>query len=169
MNCARAADEGGSGAGSSYESGSRTQTRAEARAGEVGGGGARTAGGRGRCSTLISSSTTGGQLSHWHRYSCRDTATATAVATTTKGGNSKRRKEKSKGNLTCLWTARVFGYAKGQNQHQHWRTTAKATLVAARCLICTRGSARGSCRRPLRQQLQVLLKMSMWQILKYLY
>lgn len=64
-----------------------------------------------------------------------------------RGGNSERRKEESKGNLTCLWTARVFGYAKGQNQHQHWRTTeAEATLVAARCLICTRGSARGSCR-----------------------
>lgn len=87
--------------GSSYESGSRTQTKAEARAGEVGGGGARAAAGRGRCSTLISSSTTGGQLSHWHRYSCRDTATATATAVaaaTTKGGNSGGRRKEKRGN-----------------------------------------------------------------------
>lgn len=36
------------------------------------------------------------------------------------GGKSGRGASK---NLTCLWTVRVFGYAKGQNQHSgRWRT-----------------------------------------------
>lgn len=68
-----------------------------------------------------------------------------------------KQREQSKRNLTCLWTARVFGYAKGQNQHD----SCSSALFDLH--------ARQRERQLRRQQLQVLLKMSMWQILKYLY
>lgn len=126
-----------------------------------------------RCEVLISSSTTGGHSPVWSRRPCR-------------GTTHSQQKQHGK-TSRVFWTARYLLMQKYRHGEVFWvclrgcreRQKGEVSTLEARLLrylICRQRSERESRTVGERREreakgirLQVLLKMSMWQILKYLY